>query len=91
MYANVNGRNVEQLGHLHSRIAIDEMQHTMVGAPEAKRCQHLVRIADEITIGEEQKFDQIPIGLGALHARLALRRRTGVAHGCHSDVGHLGP
>ena len=35
------------------------MQHPMMGAPETEFCKDLVRIADEIAIGEEQELDEI--------------------------------
>jgi hypothetical protein len=56
-------QDVEQVGDFDAGIAIDEVQHPMVRAAEAKLYQHFIRIADEIAIGEEQKLDQIPIRL----------------------------
>jgi len=75
--------HVEQFGDLHAGIAIDEMQHAMMGAAEVELLQHLVGVADEIAIGEEQQFDQIEIGLGGLEGRLRYRslrrvRRSGL-------------
>ena len=52
--------DVEQFGDLHARIAVDEMQHPVVRAAEAEFLQHVVGIADEVAIGEEQKLDDVP-------------------------------
>ena len=61
-------QDVEQVGDLHARIAVDEMQHAVMRAAEAELAQHLVRIADEVAIGEEQQLDDVP-------DRLLRRRR----------------
>ncbi len=61
-------QDVEQVGDLHAGIAVDEMQHPVVRAAEAELGQHVVRIADEVAIGEEQQLDDVP-------DRLARRRR----------------
>ena len=53
-------QDVEQLRDLHAGIAVDEMQHAVVGAPEAELRQHVVGIADEVAIGEEQELDDVP-------------------------------
>ena len=66
--------NVEQLGNLHPRVAIDEMQHPVMGAAEAEFRQHLVGIADEIPIGEEQELDDLPHRL-AIASGTRLRER----------------
>ncbi len=60
--------NVEQIGNLHARIAIDEMQNAMMRATEAESLQHLVRVADEIAIGEEQQLNKVPAKLGPFGA-----------------------
>jgi hypothetical protein len=52
--------DVEQLRNLHAGIAIDEMQHPVMGAPETEFRQHVVGIADEVAIGEEQELDDVP-------------------------------
>jgi hypothetical protein len=52
--------NVEQLRHLHAGIAVDEMQHPVMGPAEAEFCQHVVGIADEVAIGEKQELDDVP-------------------------------
>ena len=63
--------NVEQLGNLHAGIAIDEMQHAVVRAPEAEFREHVVGIAGEIAIGEEQQLDHVPGGLARAARALA--------------------
>ena len=56
-------QDVEQLGDFHTWVAIDEMQDPVVGAAKAELVQHLIRIADEVAVGKEQKLDQVPVGL----------------------------
>ena len=56
--------DLEQVGDLHAGIAVDEMQHPVMGAAEAELGQHLVRVADEIAIGEKQQLDDVPDRLG---------------------------
>ena len=41
-------------------MAVDEMQHAVMRAAEAEFGERLVGIADEVAIGEEQQFDQVP-------------------------------
>jgi len=41
----------------------------MMRAPEAKPFQHLVRIADKIAIGEEQKLYEIPLWFAYVSGR----------------------
>ena len=67
-------QHIEQFGDLHAGIAVDEVQHAVVGAAEAELFQHLVRITDEFTIGEEQKFDEVPARLSIRHGTLGSRR-----------------
>ncbi len=69
--------NVEQVGNLHAGIAVDEMQDAVMRAAEPELDQDLVRVADEIAVGEEQELDQVPV-------RLRLRRccRPGRRAGC---------
>ena len=71
-------QDIEQVGDLDPGIAVDEVQDAVVGAAEAELFQHLVRIADEIAIGEEQKLDEVPVrfALPPPRARSA-RRRSG--------------
>src|SRR5262245_48773708 len=61
--------DLKQIRHLHAGVAIDEMQHPMMGAPETKFQKYFVGIADEVTIGEEQQFDDVPNGLRRSSAR----------------------
>ena len=65
-------QDVEQVGDLHARIAVDEMQHAVVRAAEAELGQHLVGVADEVAVGEEQELDEVP-------DRLARRAGAGSA------------
>ena len=53
-------QDVEQVRDLHARIAVDEMQHPVMRAAEAEFRQHIVRVADEVAIGEEQQLDEVP-------------------------------
>ncbi len=46
-------QDVEQVGDFDAGITIDEVQHPMMRPAEAKLCQHFIRIADEIAIGEK--------------------------------------
>ena len=55
--------NVEQFRNFHAGIAVDEMQHPVVRASEAELRQHVVGIAGEVAIGEEQQLDDVPDGL----------------------------
>ena len=71
-------QHVEQIGDLHARMAVDEMQHAVVRAAEAELGQHIVGIADEVAVGEEQELDEIPDRLGGMRPLLGLgRRRAG--------------
>src|SRR3954465_1565088 len=45
--------NVQEVGDLHAGIAVDEMEHPVMGAAEAKTREHVIGIAHEIAIGEE--------------------------------------
>ena len=67
-------QDVEQLRNLHAGIAVDEMQHPVVSAPEAQLRQHVVGVADEVAIGEEQKLDDVPDGLIAAARPLGARK-----------------
>src|SRR5450755_4795587 len=76
--------NLQQVGDLHAGIAVDEMQHPVMGAPEAELGEHLVRIADEIAIGEKQQLDDVPDRLGMRRCRA---RALGQAVGRGGDLG----
>ena len=62
--------DVEQFGNLHTWIAIDEVEDAGVRAPEAERLENLIRIADEIAVGKEQKLDQVPVRFSRFHRRI---------------------
>ena len=55
-----DAQKVEQVGDLHARVAVDEMQHAVMRAAKPEFGEHLVGIADEVPVGEEQKLDQVP-------------------------------
>jgi len=59
-------QDIEQVRNFHAGIAVDEMQHAVMGAAEAELGQNLVGIADEVAIGEEQELDEVEIGLARL-------------------------
>src|SRR3974390_1320203 len=69
-----NIEDLQEVGDLHAWIAVDKMQHPVMSTAEAELGQHLVRIADEVTIGKEQEFDDVP-------DRLRRRGRGGLALG----------
>ena len=50
-------QHVEQFGDGQAGLAVDEMQHAVMGAAEAVVGQDLVRIGGEVAIGEEEQFD----------------------------------
>ena len=78
--------DLEQIRNLHAGVAVDEMQHPMMGAPETKFQKHLVGVADEVTVGKKQQFDDVPNGL-----RRRSARRTAFCHPCtgYSDLAHI--
>ena len=53
-------QDVEQVGNLDAGIAVDEMQHPVMGAAEAELFEHVVGIAHEVAVGEEQELDHVP-------------------------------
>jgi hypothetical protein len=59
-----DAQDVEQVGHPHAGMTIDEVQHAVVGAAEAETLEDVVGVAHEIAIGEEQELDQVDHGLG---------------------------
>jgi len=69
-------QNVEQVGNLDAGIAVDEMQHAVMRPAETELGQHLVRVGDEIAVGEEQELDQVPARLlgAVIFAALGSRR-----------------
>src|SRR4029453_6464989 len=82
--------DLQQVGNFYARVAVDKMQHPMMGAAKTKLEEHLIRVANEIAISEKQKFDDVPGGLGRCrpaarafgHARCRTRfaRRNYVSH-----------
>ena len=53
-------QNHQQVCNLDAGIAVDEVQHPVVRAAEAEFGQHMVGIADEIAVSEEQELDNVP-------------------------------
>jgi hypothetical protein len=54
-----NSQDAEQLANRHLRMAPDEMNHTVMGAAEAKLRQDGIGLRGEISIGEEQQLDPL--------------------------------
>ena len=54
-----DAQDVEELGDGQARLAVDEMQDAVMGAPETVLVQDPVGIADEVAIGEEEQLDQV--------------------------------
>ena len=52
--------DIQQVGDLDAGMAGHEMHDPMMRAAESEFRKRLIGIADEIAIGEEQQFDQIP-------------------------------
>jgi hypothetical protein len=49
------------------------MQHPVVRAPKPERFQFMIGVADEIPVGEEQQFDDVPAQIARLLTRLGGR------------------
>ena len=64
-----DAQHVEQVGDLQAGIAVDEMQHPVMGPAEAEGLELMVGVADEIPIGEEQQLDDIPAQIGRRRGR----------------------
>ena len=85
-------QDVEQVGDLHAGMAVDEVQHPVMRPAEAELGQHVVGIADEVAVGEEQQLDEVPDRLAAVQAaarpgRLAgALRRAGNIYVSHIDI-----
>src|SRR6185369_13201633 len=75
-----DAQGLQEVGDLHARIAIDEMQHAVVRPPEAEFLQDVIRIRDKVPVGKEQKLDQIP-------DRLALGRPRNIRGGRRARAG----
>src|SRR5262249_41205058 len=69
-------QDVEQLSNLHAGVAVDEMQDSVMSAAEATFRQHVVRIADEVAIGEEQELDHVPGRLTPARAAVSAGGRS---------------
>src|SRR5271166_5722075 len=69
-----DAQKLEQVRDLHARVAIDKMEQAMMCASEAEFGEHLVRVADEVPIGEKEELDQVPDRLG----RRGVRRSPGL-------------
>src|SRR4051794_18977612 len=69
--------DIKKLCNLHPRVAIDKMQYPVMCPAEAKRRQHLIRVADKVAISKEQQLDDIPNRLD--FTPRPLRRRITVA------------
>src|SRR5262245_12273221 len=78
--------DLEQIRNPHAGVAVDEMQDPVMRAPETKLQKHLVGVTDEVPVGEEQQFDDVPNGL-----RRRSTRRTAFRHPCtgYSDLAHI--
>src|SRR5260221_4320302 len=63
------------------------MQDAVVRAAEAELVEELIRIADEVAIGKEQKLDEVPVWLAGLGCGLG-RSRTVFARRRQTDIGH---
>ena len=51
-------QDLQELGDRQAGPAVDEIEDTMVGAPEAVSLEQSVGVADKIAVGEEEKLDQ---------------------------------
>ena len=69
-----DSQHVEQVGDLQSGIAVDEMQHAMMRTAEAESLELVIGVADEIAVGEKQKFDDVPAQCRGRHGRTCLVR-----------------
>ena len=65
-------QDLEQVGDAQARMAVDEVQHAVMRAPEAELGQDGVGLAREVAIGEEQQLDEgDEMGVGARRGRSA--------------------
>src|SRR5215212_44766 len=72
-----DAQSLQEIGDLHSGIAIDEMQHPVVRSPEPKLLEHVIGVGDEVPVGKEQKLDKVPDRLTLRASReLVVRCRT---------------
>ena len=67
-------QDLEQVGDPQAGMAVDEMQHAVVGAAEPELGEHGVGLAREVAIGEEQQLDERDeMGIGARGAAICPR------------------
>ena len=58
-------QDLEQVGDAKPRMAVDEMQHAVMRAPETQLGERRVRLAGEVAVGEEQQLDEgDEVGIG---------------------------
>ena len=55
---------VQEISHLQAGIAVDKMQHPVMGPPKTESLQLVIGVADKIAVGKEQKLDDIPAQTG---------------------------
>ncbi len=67
-----DAQDVEQIRHPEARPPVDKVQHAVMGPAETEFFQHIVGLAGEIPVGEEQKLDEPDHGVVG---RRAARRR----------------
>ena len=72
-------QHVEQFGDRQPGLAVDEMQHPVMGAAEAVVGEDLVGVGGEIAIGEEQQLDDRKVDV---RRRPTSAVRIGLAAGC---------
>jgi len=53
-------QNHQQVRNLDAGIAVDEVEHPMMGAAEAEFSEHVVGVTDKVAVSEEQEFDNVP-------------------------------
>ncbi len=57
--------DVQEVGDAQARMAVDEMEHPVMGPAEAEIRQDRVRVAGEVAIGEEQQLGELlQLGFG---------------------------
>src|SRR5262249_4315769 len=83
--------DLEQVRNLHAGVAVDEMQHPVMGAPETKLQKHFVGVTDEITIGKKQELNDVPNGLCRRSAcgTAICQSRACVSRFVHIYVSHI--
>jgi hypothetical protein len=51
-------QDFQEIGDAHARIAVNEIQHAVMGAPETDFGEDAIGLADEVAIGQEEGFDE---------------------------------